>query len=111
MLDRQSAAVSQRALSGQGSQEAIDRDFGRSEEGVRSISKEEVMRICAIEAHYWGEVDDDRICQFMFGAMGAASNILSAIMRELTPEQFEEEVKARNAQIEAHSNSPKGQVI
>jgi hypothetical protein len=52
-------------------------------------------KIAAIEAHYWGELDDDRIALIAIGAMGAAANICAAILSERTPEQHKLECTNR----------------
>jgi hypothetical protein len=55
-------------------------------------------KIAAIEAHYWGELGDERIRLMAMGAMGAAANICAAILTERTPEQHEADCKARGIQ-------------
>ena len=58
-------------------------------------------RIAAIESRYWAGVDAKNDLGSMLdlisvGAMGAASNICAAILRGVTPEQFEKEIAARD---------------
>jgi hypothetical protein len=59
------------------------------------VKVEDVYRIAAMEANYWGEVEDERLLAYALGAMGAASNICAAVMREVTPEQFQSEIEQR----------------
>jgi len=55
----------------------------------------DMYRIAAIEASYWADLEDERMLNYALGAMGAASNICAAVMRELTPEEFRAEIEQR----------------
>jgi hypothetical protein len=59
--------------------------------------RDRCAKIAAIEAHYWGEVDDERIDLIAIGAMGAASNICCAILRGHTPAQHEKACTLRDS--------------
>jgi hypothetical protein len=57
--------------------------------------RDQCAKIAAIEAHYWGELDDERLALIAIGAMGAAANICAAILQEKTPEQHKSDCDAR----------------
>jgi hypothetical protein len=57
--------------------------------------RDRCAKIAAIEAQYWGEVDDERLTFIATGAMGAASNICAAILTDRTPEQHKADCDAR----------------
>ena len=57
--------------------------------------RDECAQIAAIEAHYWGELGNDKLMLIAIGAMGAAANICGAILRGITPEQHRAECDAR----------------
>lgn len=63
--------------------------------------RDRCAKIAAIEAHYWAEVEDERLQVISVGAMGAASNICVAILTERTPEQYQAECEARGKDIPA----------
>jgi hypothetical protein len=67
---------------------------------VRNM-RERCAKIAAIEAQYWGEVDDERIQLIAIGAMGAASNICVAILTARTPEQHKAECQNRGKDLPA----------
>jgi hypothetical protein len=60
--------------------------------------REQCARLAAIEAAYWGRLEDERVQEISIGAMGAASNICAAILMGKTPEQYEREVRARDGE-------------
>lgn len=60
------------------------------------MKPDEIARICLLECRYWGDVADEKSTQIAIGAMGAAANICTAVLREITPEQYEREIKARS---------------
>lgn len=55
-----------------------------------------ITMICALEAGYWAEVEDEKLREFSMGAMGAASNICAAVLRGISPEQFRKEIEQRS---------------
>jgi hypothetical protein len=61
--------------------------------------REQCAKIAAIEAHYWEEVDDERIQLIAIGAMGAAANICVAILTARTPEQHRTECNTRGKDV------------
>lgn len=61
--------------------------------------RDRCAKIAAIEAQYWGEVEDDRLRLMSLGAMGAASNICAAILTDRTPEQHKAECDARDKAV------------
>jgi hypothetical protein len=63
--------------------------------------REQCAKIAAIEAHYWGELDDERITLIGIGAMGAAANICAAILTERTPEQHKADCNSRGKDLPA----------
>jgi hypothetical protein len=71
----------------------------------RAVSERRVRADCAqiaaMESHYWAEVDDDRphIMDISMGAMGAAANICAAMLRGISPTEFEKEIQARDVKV------------
>lgn len=57
--------------------------------------RDRFIKIAAIEAQYWGDVDDERIRLISIGAMAAAANICCAILTDRTPEQHQTECDFR----------------
>ena len=55
------------------------------------------MRIAAIEASYWANLDGvtDSEVGVQIGAIGAASNIAVALMTGVTPEEYQNQVDKR----------------
>ncbi len=64
-----------------------------------ALLRDQCAKIAAIEAQYWGEVDDERIAPIAIGAMGAAANICVAILTERTPEQHRADCNARGKDV------------
>lgn len=65
------------------------------------MTESQAAAICAIEAQYWAGYDKESLEQFSMGAMGAASNICSAMLRGISAEEYREEVRRRDSHPEA----------
>ena len=63
--------------------------------------REQCAQVAAVEAQYWGDVDDERLALIAIGAMGAAANICVAILIGRTPEQHKADCKTRGKDVPA----------
>lgn len=52
------------------------------------MDKEKLIALLLAEYSYWREVEDPKIQDFAAGAMGAVSNILAGIAKDMTLEQY-----------------------
>lgn len=65
---------------------------------TRVYSADEIAKLCAIESHYWSEVDtesDVALTWLAMGALGAASNICAGVAQQMSPEEFQKWVDER----------------
>lgn len=59
------------------------------------MSNEDFTAILVAEYSRWRAVEDAKIQDFAMGAMGAISNVIAGVAKDMTPEQYREWIKER----------------
>ena len=67
-----------------------------TEDDIEARIRKQIAELCLAEYTYWRDTTDESIEEFSMGAMGAASNILAAVLMKTKPDVFRKQVAARD---------------